>query len=243
MSRKGLPVNRFALLPLALVVALSGCGGEHESSLARAGQPHVGEAVVGTNDPAGSGVELGDQQPGAGYRTGEPLLDSLDLAPPVGLGTAQASCSGTRLVPNAENLTAVRKATLCLINAERKARGLVALRLNSELALAAVRHSRDMVKNKYFAHTSPSGATFVQRIKKAGYMTRYTSWTVGENLAWGAGTPATPAEIVRAWMQSRAHRANILNGKFRHAGFGIVVGVPVSGFSGGATYSNEFGRR
>jgi uncharacterized protein YkwD len=230
-----------SVMPVLLVAGvLVGCAG-HDA--APAGQPRIATAVLASNDPSGFGVEVRNPRAVSGQVVGEPLLQTLDLAPPVGLGSAQASCSGTNLTPTGDNLTAVRKATLCLINAERKARGLVALRLNSNLATAAIRHSRDMVKKKYFAHTTPSGVTFDQRIRNAGYMSGYTRWTVGENLAWGAGGAATPAEIVQAWMESTHHRANILNAKFRQAGFGIVVGLPVSGYSSGATYSNEFGRR
>ena len=38
----------------------------------------------------------------------------------------------------------------------------------------------------------------------------YSSWSAGENLAWGA--PASPpSETVSRWMASPGHRANILN--------------------------------
>jgi uncharacterized protein YkwD len=235
-------VRRLAFFLLLLALLQAGCGGGRRES-APATPPRVGDAVVASNDVSHSGVKFAGPRAAAGHVTGRPVFGSLKLAPPVGLGSTQASCAGTNLVPNADNVSAVRRATLCLLNAERKARGLVALRLNSQLALAAIRHSRDMVNNKYFAHTSPSGVTFVRRIRKAGYMNGYTSWTIGENLAWGGGTYATPAAIVRAWMQSPEHKANILNGRYRQAGFGIVIGLPVRGSSSGATYSNEFGKR
>jgi uncharacterized protein YkwD len=225
------------VVALAFVTVTGGCGGGGDQVAAASQAPHLGHAQFATNDSSTAGEAFDDDAV-----MGEPSLD-VDLVPPAGLGTAQASCSGTNLTPDADNLAAVRKATLCLLNAERTSRGLRALRLNSDLALAALRHSRDMVKNKYFAHTSPPGVTFVQRIRKTGYFDGYKSWTAGENLAWGAGSSATPAEIVRAWMNSTGHRANILNGKFRQTGFGIVIGLPVNGYTSGATYSNEFGKR
>src|SRR4051812_15578406 len=62
------------------------------------------------------------------------------------------------------SLAAARSATLCLLNAERRAHGERRLRINRKLRLAAEQHARDMVRNHYFAHDTPSGQSFVQRI-------------------------------------------------------------------------------
>ncbi len=42
---------------------------------------------------------------------------------------------------------------------------------------------------------------------------------VGENVAWGYGEID---EVMYGWMHSRGHRANILNDKYTHAGFGYA---------------------
>ena len=49
-----------------------------------------------------------------------------------------------------------------------------------------------MVARGYFAHSEPSGDTLVDRLVGARYMRRNSDWTVGENLAWGTGSLATP---------------------------------------------------
>lgn len=134
------------------------------------------------------------------------------------------------------------KTTLCLLNRERTKRGLHKVKLNGRLAKAAVGHAHDMVDHGYFAHTSPTGSTFLSRIKRTGYMRRARAWTAGENIAWGSGNLASPRAIMRAWMHSPPHRANILNGRFREVGFGIARGAPGHG-PAGATYVNDFGRR
>ena len=56
------------------------------------------------------------------------------------------------------------------------------------------------------------------RIKATTYLRDVTSWSVGENLAWGSGTLATPRAMVRAWMQSADHRANLLDRHFADVG-------------------------
>ena len=158
-------------------------------------------------------------------------------------GTAHAApCAAGDLLPSAAPAKA-RSATLCLLNQERTARGLHRLRPNRLLAVAALRHSRDMVRHRYFAHDSRNGRTFDARIKATGYLSGARGWTVGENLAWGAGTESTPRQIVAAWMASPPHRHNILSPRYAQVGIAIVGAAPVAGAAGAATYATEFGRR
>jgi len=155
--------------------------------------------------------------------------------------TASTSCAGGDRSPAELGGAATRASTLCLINVQRRAEGLRPLRQSSRLRKVALRHSRDMVSHRYFAHNSRSGTRFSARIARAGWMRGRSAWSVGENLAWGSGTRSTPASIVKAWMASPPHRANILQGRFRVIGIGIGHGVPVSSGGAGATYTTDFG--
>jgi len=140
------------------------------------------------------------------------------------------------------SVKAARSATLCLLNGQRRKHHLGSLRFNRRLAVAALGHARDMVANDYFAHDTPSGQDFVQRIMRTDYVPAASAWKLGENLAWGSKAKSTPREIVRAWMASPGHRANILNGAFREIGIAIVVGAPVPRAGrAAATYATEFG--
>jgi uncharacterized protein YkwD len=140
------------------------------------------------------------------------------------------------------SIAAAKRSTLCLLNTERRKRGLRGLRANRKLAVAGTRHARDMVQKQYFSHDAPSGQDFADRILNTDYVPANAAWNLGENLAWGGGDSATPRAIVRAWMASPGHKANILSGKFREIGIGIVVGAPVAGARNAATYATEFGR-
>jgi uncharacterized protein YkwD len=155
---------------------------------------------------------------------------------------AGAACADVEAMPVAGNLAIVEAATLCLLNGERADRGLAALTLNAQLAQAALGHARDMVEQGYFSHDSADGRSMTDRVRATGYIPKDASWIVGENLAWGSGALATPRAIANAWMNSEGHRENILNGRFREIGFGIVLGTPKSPDTG-ATYANEFGAR
>ena len=143
--------------------------------------------------------------------------------------------------PAFSSTAAAERATLCLINAERRAHSLARLRANGQLRIAGERHAADMVRRDYFSHTAPGGISFVSRIKDTSYIRPSSAWTVGENLAWGAGSSAAPRAIMRRWMNSPGHRANILKRGYRQIGIAIVRGVPVGGVGAGATYATEFG--
>ena len=154
---------------------------------------------------------------------------------------ANATCAGTDLRPAAENLPEVRGAVLCLLNQERRSRGLGRLRANTKLRRAAERHSRNMAENNFFDHVSPGGSTPIERVKTAGYLSGASSWAVGENIAWGQQRLSTPSQIVRSWMDSAGHKANILNRAFAEIGVGVAIGAP--GQDGGATYTTNFGAK
>jgi uncharacterized protein YkwD len=163
-------------------------------------------------------------------------------AKPVKSKPKPVSCANADLVPNAANGASIRSATLCLINVERRARGLRALRSNSRLRNAAQRYAEQMVRQSFFGHVSPAGSTVLQRIRKASYLKSARAYSVGENLAWGTRELATPRQTVRNWMNSPPHRRNMLDRGFREIGIGIAIGVP-QGSDPGATYATEFGRR
>lgn len=97
-----------------------------------------------------------------------------------------------------------------------------------------------MVSRHYFAHTSPAGRTFVDRLRAAGYLWPARSWSAGEVLAWGAGELSTPAATVGAWMRSPVHRRVLLRRRYREIGVGIAAGTPPG--DRGATYAAELGQ-
>jgi uncharacterized protein YkwD len=153
---------------------------------------------------------------------------------------AQQECQNTDLMPSPSNEGAVRAAILCLHNQIRAARGLPALRENAKLRRAAVGHANDMVSRGFFDHVSPGGATMVDRIMASRYANRNVGWSLGENLAWGTGSLATPREIMKAWMNSPGHRANVVKRSYREIGIGVATGTPSAG-GDGATYTADFG--
>jgi uncharacterized protein YkwD len=136
--------------------------------------------------------------------------------------------AGALLLPSVASasttLTKLEQQVVNLVNQKRANHGLVKLRVNAKLVSAARSHSTEMGNKQYFAHDSASGETFAHRLIRFGYTrSGYSSWSAGENIAWGSGLYATAVATVNAWMKSSAHRAVILTRKFRDIGLGAVV--------------------
>lgn len=107
---------------------------------------------------------------------------------------------------------------LRLTNKERTDRRLSSLTENSTLKAVAQKKLLDLFTKQYFAHESPDGKQASDLAKEAGY----DFLMVGENLA--VGTFDTPEELVRAWMESKGHRENILNKNYQEIGIAVGAG-------------------
>ena len=174
-----------------------------------------------------------------------PATAHADGSPAARARAAGERCVSADAMPGQAAVEDLRAATLCLMNAERTARALGRLQAEPLLGRVASSYARQMVRGQFFVHTSPAGSTMLARIKATTYLRDVTSWSVGENLAWGSGNLATPRAMVRAWMQSAEHRANLLDRHFADIGIGVAAGAPVALEPGelGGTYVTDFGRR
>jgi len=168
------------------------------------------------------------------------LLLIATVAATGGPAMAATVCASTDGPTANASAATLGNSALCLVNQERSSRGLRPLRANRHLAKAARKHAHDMVARGYFSHDTEGGGSFVDRIRKAGYVPPRVLPSLGEDLAWGSGTLGTPRQIVQSWMESPGHRANILNPRFREAGMGVAFGDPGAGMDG-VTYALDFG--
>jgi uncharacterized protein YkwD len=175
---------------------------------------------------------------------------ALLLAPPSAsaivrgiLPNCKVATAAAAAIPRQAPTVRLGRAAVCLLNRRRIARGMPRLRINRRLSRAARRHTRDMVRRRYFGHTSPRGVDMLDRVRRTGYLHGPFSWTVGENIAWGARHRGSPRAVVGAWMRSPAHRHNILNPGFREMGIGVVAAAPRRLGMPAATYTTMFGLR
>ena len=106
---------------------------------------------------------------------------------------------------------------LFLTNQERENFGVGDLIVNDKLSQAALAKAQDMFEYNYCAHNSPTGKTPWTFIKSAGYKYVYA----GENLARGFNSAE---DVIKAWMASPDHRANMLSSNYRDVGFAVKLG-------------------
>jgi uncharacterized protein YkwD len=112
-----------------------------------------------------------------------------------------------------------RTAMHCLVNYARTKSGLKPLARNSKLDWSATKKANDIVSCNSFSHTA-CGRSFDYWIKQSGW----TGSRWGENIAWGSdnGGYSTPRTIMRSWLHSDGHRANILKSTYTQLGVGLV---------------------
>jgi uncharacterized protein YkwD len=104
------------------------------------------------------------------------------------------------------------------INEEQEGRRLPPLKQDDRLAAAAQVHSQDMAANDFFDHVGSDGSRPGDPISSQGY--RWTFYA--ENVGCGHDLPA---DVVRGWMSSAGHRANLLSVDAEHVGIGVADGA------------------
>lgn len=104
-----------------------------------------------------------------------------------------------------------------LVNIARDKEGIYELSENATLNKIAQDKLGDMIKNNYFAHTSPKGVTPWSWYEKEKYDYKYA----GENLAINFVTAESQQ---KAWMDSLTHKKNIMNPEFREIGVAVGAG-------------------
>jgi uncharacterized protein YkwD len=128
-----------------------------------------------------------------------------------------------------------RVAVTHLVNEERSKHGLSPLLPSNALVISA--RAWAIVEGK--TGGTLSHGNFARRALRFPYVLAGKpkhKRAVGENLAFGSGEFSTPREIVKDWMSSPGHRANIL----RNWQFGAVWSSADN--EGGVTVVQHFGR-
>lgn len=137
--------------------------------------------------------------------------------------TAAAPAKQAAAAPASANVGDYEQQVVELVNKERAAAGLPALKMNTKLAGVAEKKAEDLRDKNYFDHQSPTYGSPFDMMKQFGI----TYSTAGENIAKGQ---ETPSEVMNGWMNSPGHRANILNADYTEIGVGYVTD------SNGTTY-------
>lgn len=131
------------------------------------------------------------------------------------------------------------------VRALRVAADLARIQRSQELTDAAERHAAALARSGTFTHQAPGEKPFTARLQ-ASYSSRgFVRWATGENMFW-AQTHVSPAQVVRAWLASPPHRANMYDPLWRDVGVAAVRAPSAPGVYGGRDVTIvviEFGTR
>jgi uncharacterized YkwD family protein len=126
---------------------------------------------------------------------------------------AQKPATSAPATQQSGSVSSIEQQVLTLTNQERAKGGLKPLATDAAVMNTARAKSADMSKNNYFSHTSPTLGSPFDQMKAKGIQYK----AAAENIAMGQ---KTAAEVVKGWMESPGHRANIMNGNYTHIGIG-----------------------
>lgn len=128
-------------------------------------------------------------------------------------GTEELICRESGFISN--NLQAMEDEVISLVNKERIAKGLEALAKNDVLCNLARLKAQDMADQGYFGHDSPTYGTAFAMLKSFGVSFQMA----GENIA--CGQPSAELAL-NSWLDSPAHRENILKEEYLEIGVGLA---------------------
>lgn len=114
----------------------------------------------------------------------------------------------------------IEERVFALINTERSKHGLTELEWSESLAAVARLHSQDMANGKFFSHRGSNGSMVDDRADRLGLGT----WkSIGENIAYMRGYEDPAALAVAKWLESTAHRKNLLGPNWKESAVGVAM--------------------
>jgi uncharacterized protein YkwD len=131
---------------------------------------------------------------------------------------------------NSTALTGSERSLLWEVNAVRRSNGLRPLSVDPLLVRVARGYSVSMLRTNQFTHGSMGARLAASGARGPAF---------GENLAWGTGPYAAAKFVVRSWMNSPGHRANLLRPGWRRIGLGVAKGT-FQGYPGASVVTADF---
>jgi len=148
----------------------------------------------------------------------------LDVQLAAGAGPGPTGSTRSRMVKTVGESTPtageLEQEVFTLVNAERNKNGLNTLEWNESLADLARLHSRDMASRKFFGHRGSDGSMVDDRADRIGL----GIWrSIGENIAYMRGYDGPAQLAVQKWLESTAHRKNLLGATWKESAIGVAI--------------------
>lgn len=161
------------------------------------------------------------------------LQKLLSMTALVGTTLAFAGVSGASGATSAE--ISGQSRLLVEMNVARAQHNLSPLRHSQVLTRPARQHSAYLARAGTLDHDGADGTPFYARLYRAGFSRRKA---VGENLGMSSGCATDLARtMVKMWLDSPGHRANLLSKRFKVVGLAVVTAPDCSN----TVYATDFG--
>lgn len=145
------------------------------------------------------------------------LITSSSIANPRLSERLASSTPSDTLAAQSNNIAQMEDQVLHQINEQRQNHGLVPLRFNRQLSLVARSHSQQMANRNFYSHIDHQGHNHRDRVEASGLK----AYLIGENLMKTIRASDPAGLSVQSWMDSPAHRKNILLTEMTETGVGI----------------------
>jgi uncharacterized protein YkwD len=118
----------------------------------------------------------------------------------------------------------LERAFTCLLAYARHRAGMrPAVRTNRRLADTAALKVKAILHCQEFDHNA-CGTPWARLFRRTGYLRGHMSYRIGETIAYASDWAVTPRGILRVWLESPAHRRNLLDPRWRDVGVSIAHG-------------------
>ncbi len=124
-------------------------------------------------------------------------------------------------LPPVAALAGPSEGVLDRVNAIRREAQLITLARSDELDAVAMAHARDMARHGYLDHVDRSGRNPLERAQAAGLSGFHL---LAENIGMSDAQNERVDAILRAWLDSPVHRANLMQPAFNTTGIGYATG-------------------
>jgi uncharacterized protein YkwD len=139
----------------------------------------------------------------------------------LGLLAAFVAAPAPAAAADAMTVTDAELAMVQALNADRTARGLVPVRIDSRLMSIARGRSVDMATKHYFSHTQPDGRN-VFNILNAKSIKWYTAGEIIAKNNYGTLAQSVEGANIQ-WMNSAGHKAIIVSTSMNYVGVGLAI--------------------
>ena len=133
---------------------------------------------------------------------------------------ASANKPGARVIAAADDpLGGLARGVFAMANRQRRLHGVPQLEWSDTVAIAARRHSMNMMDRGFFSHRDPVRGPLGARLHADK-----VSWSrCGENIFREHGMDDPADAAIEGWMRSPSHIQSLLDPQFTHTGVGIAI--------------------